>query len=61
MPIEEASAKIRTGGPADDEEDYALDIWAGVIPLHLTPQSPISDERLRNGIAVPDYALNYRR
>ena len=61
LPIEEASAKIRTGGPADDEEDYALDIWAGVIPLRLTPQSPISDDRLRNGIAVPDYATNYRR
>ncbi len=61
MPIDEASAKIRTGGPADDEEDYALDIWAGVIPLHLTPQSPISDDRLRNGIPTPDYALNYRR
>jgi hypothetical protein len=61
IPIEEASAKIRTGGPADDEEDYALDIWAGVIPLRLTPQSPISDERLRNGIPVPDYATDYRR
>lgn len=61
LPIEEASAKIRTGGPADDEEDYALDIWAGVIPLRLTPQSPISDDRLRNGIPIPDYATNYRR
>ncbi len=61
MPIEEASAKIRTGGPADDEEDYALDIWAGVIPLRLTPQSPIADDRLRNGIPVPEYAVNYRR
>ena len=61
LPIEEASAKIRTGGPADDEEDYALDMWAGVIPLRLMPQSPISDDRLRNGIAVPDYALNYSR
>ena len=61
MPIEEASAKVRTGGPSDDEEDYALDIWAGVIPLRLTPQSPISDDRLRNGIPVPDYATSYRR
>ena len=61
LPIEEASAKIRTGGPADDEEDYALDIWAGVIPLRLTPQSPISDDRLRNGIAIPEYATDYRR
>jgi nitroimidazol reductase NimA-like FMN-containing flavoprotein (pyridoxamine 5'-phosphate oxidase superfamily) len=61
MPIDEASAKVRTGGPADDEEDYALDIWAGVIPLRMTPQSPISDDRLKNGIAIPDYATNYRR
>jgi uncharacterized protein len=61
MPITEASAKIRTGGPVDDEEDYALDIWAGVVPLRLAPQSPIGDDRLRNGIAVPDYALHYSR
>ena len=61
LPIEEASAKIRTGGPADDEEDYALDVWAGVIPLRLMPQSPISDDRLRNGIPVPEYANDYRR
>jgi nitroimidazol reductase NimA-like FMN-containing flavoprotein (pyridoxamine 5'-phosphate oxidase superfamily) len=61
LPIEEASAKVRTGGPVDDEEDYALDVWAGVVPLRLTPQSPICDERLKNGIAVPGYALNYSR
>ena len=61
LPIDEASAKVRTGPPADDEEDYALDIWAGVIPLHLTPQSPISDDRLKNGIKIPEYAVNYSR
>ena len=61
MPIEEGSAKVRTGGPLDDEEDYALDTWAGVIPLKLVPQMAVDDERLREGIALPDYAKDYRR
>lgn len=61
LPIEEASAKLRTGGPADDEEDYALPIWAGVIPLQLTPQPPIADERLGPGLTVPDYVEHYTR
>jgi nitroimidazol reductase NimA-like FMN-containing flavoprotein (pyridoxamine 5'-phosphate oxidase superfamily) len=43
LPISEASAKIRTGGPVDDEEDYALPVWAGVIPLALTRGEPIRD------------------
>ena len=61
MTIDEASAKIRTGGPVDDDEDYALDVWAGVLPLRLTPQPAIADERLPEGIAVPDYVTNYSR
>ena len=61
LPIEEASAKIRKGGPLDDEEDYAMDIWAGVLPLTLTPGAPIADERLSAGIAVPEYVRGYRR
>ena len=44
LPIEEASAKIRTGGPVDDAEDYALPVWAGVIPIALTRGEPIKDE-----------------
>jgi nitroimidazol reductase NimA-like FMN-containing flavoprotein (pyridoxamine 5'-phosphate oxidase superfamily) len=51
LPIEEASAKVRTGGPVDDEEDYALDIWAGVVPLKLTPSAPVADGRLDAGKA----------
>jgi len=58
LPIDEASAKVRTGGPSDDEEDYALPVWAGVIPLKLVAQSPVSDERLSNGIPIPDYAAS---
>ncbi|HSP14714.1 MAG TPA: pyridoxamine 5'-phosphate oxidase family protein [Thermoanaerobaculia bacterium] len=61
LPIAEASAKIRTGGPVDDEEDYAMPVWAGVLPLGLTPQEPVADERLIEGIAVPRYVRSYRR
>ncbi len=59
LPISEASAKVRTGGPADDEEDYAMPVWAGVLPLRLTPQEPVADERLAAGIEVPDYVRRY--
>lgn len=61
LPIAEASAKIRTGGPIDDEEDYALDIWAGVIPMKLSPGAPVADARLKDGIALPPYAAQYTR
>ena len=44
LPLDEASAKIRTGGPVDDEEDYALPIWAGVVPLKLTRGEPVADD-----------------
>ncbi len=55
MPIEYASAKVRTGPPGDDEADYALPIWAGVLPLALTAQAPIPDPLLTPGIPVPEY------
>ena len=61
MPMMEASAKIRTGPPLDDEEDYALPVWAGVLPLRLETGEPVKDPRLPEGIEVPDYVLNYRR
>jgi len=61
IPLAEASAKIRTGPPADDDEDYALPIWAGVIPLALTPLWPVDDERLAAGVVAPAYATGYRR
>ena len=50
--IEEASAKIRTGFPVDDEEDYALPIWAGIVPLPVVPQTAVPDPRLPDQIAV---------
>ena len=61
LPLEEVSAKIRTGGPIDDDEDYALPIWAGEIPLNLTPGVPIGDSRLSPEVALPDYVARYRR
>lgn len=61
LPLEEASAKVRTGPPLDDEEDYALPIWAGVVPLHLAAAAPISDPRLPSNIQPPAYAYNYVR
>lgn len=61
LPLVEASAKIRTGPPIDDEEDYALPVWAGVIPLQLIAGEPIGDPRLEIKIDAPDYAKNYRR
>src|SRR5262245_35597208 len=51
LPISEASAKVRTGGPIDDEEDYALPVWAGVIPLALSAGAPIADERCAPGLS----------
>lgn len=54
IPITEASAKIRTGPPVDDESDYDLPIWAGVVPMNTIFGEPISDPKLKEGIAVPD-------
>lgn len=53
LPISEASAKIRVGPPKDDEEDYALDIWAGVLPLRLVPGEPVPDPRNKPGLKPP--------
>jgi uncharacterized protein len=61
LPLMEASAKIRTGPPLDDEEDYALPVWAGVIPLKLEAGEPINDPRLPEGISAPEYAQHYKR
>jgi uncharacterized protein len=61
LPIDEASAKIRTGPPIDDEEDYAMDVWAGVLPLSTVYGAPIADDRLAGDIAVPDHVLNQSR
>jgi nitroimidazol reductase NimA-like FMN-containing flavoprotein (pyridoxamine 5'-phosphate oxidase superfamily) len=61
MGIDEASAKIRSGPPQDDEEDYALPIWAGVIPLVTEARAPQPDPRLDRAIVAPPSATDYRR
>jgi nitroimidazol reductase NimA-like FMN-containing flavoprotein (pyridoxamine 5'-phosphate oxidase superfamily) len=52
MHIDEASAKVRTGPPVDDEPDYALPVWAGVIPVHSVAAAPVDDERLAKGVKL---------
>jgi nitroimidazol reductase NimA-like FMN-containing flavoprotein (pyridoxamine 5'-phosphate oxidase superfamily) len=59
--IESASAKIRIGPPKDAEDDLALPVWAGVLPLCQTSGSPIAAPGLQDGIAVPNYLRDYMR
>jgi nitroimidazol reductase NimA-like FMN-containing flavoprotein (pyridoxamine 5'-phosphate oxidase superfamily) len=61
LAMEEVSAKVRTGGPVDDAEDYELPVWAGVLPLPMTTAAPIADARLKAGIAVPENVAKYSR
>jgi nitroimidazol reductase NimA-like FMN-containing flavoprotein (pyridoxamine 5'-phosphate oxidase superfamily) len=61
MPLTEVSAKVRVGPPEDDAPDYALPVWAGVIPMQTVARAPIRDERCDLGIPLPAYAANYRR
>lgn len=58
--IEEASAKIRTGPPLDDEDDYSLSIWAGVLPLQVNKRIPVEDPKLEEGIILPEYIENFK-
>jgi len=57
--IEEASSKVRSGPPLDDENDYGLPVWAGVLPLETRAQSPVPDDRLVEGVGIPDYVRYY--
>ena len=60
MEIEEASAKVRSGPPKDDEPDYALGCWAGVIPIHQMIGAPVADPLLKAGIDFPKGLAGYR-
>ncbi len=53
LSLDQASAKVRTGPPVDDEDDYELDIWAGVLPTQMTVGAPIPDPRNRHGVEIP--------
>jgi uncharacterized protein len=57
--IEEASSKMRSGPPLDDENDYGLPVWAGVLPLEIRSRPPIPDAKLIEGVDVPDYVRSY--
>jgi nitroimidazol reductase NimA-like FMN-containing flavoprotein (pyridoxamine 5'-phosphate oxidase superfamily) len=57
--IEEASSKVRSGPPLDDESDYGLPVWAGVLPLEIRSRPPIPDDKLVEGVTLPDYVRRY--
>lgn len=59
--LDEASAKVRTGGPVEEEDDYDLPVWAGTIDLRLTAGTPQPDDRLMPGIGCPNYVTNLVR
>jgi nitroimidazol reductase NimA-like FMN-containing flavoprotein (pyridoxamine 5'-phosphate oxidase superfamily) len=61
LPLVEVSAKVRTGPPKDDEEDMAIPVWAGELPLRITAGSPIDDPRLQTGIRPQAYITQYSR
>ncbi len=59
--LNEASAKVRTGNPVDDAEDYALNVWAGVLPLAMETGKPVPDLQMNQEISQPNYITNYQR
>ena len=61
LPLDEASAKVRSGPPKDFDADLDLSTWAGVIPLRTVADEPVTEERVPRGVAIPGYAANYRR
>jgi hypothetical protein len=61
LPLDEASVKVRTGGPVDDDDDMDLPVWAGVVPLSQVAGAPVADPAMPTGLPVPAYASGYRR
>lgn len=61
LPLTEVSAKVREGDVEDDADDYALPVWAGVVPLRLVADPPLRDSRCDPSIPTPSYASNFRR
>ncbi|MGH9028209.1 MAG: pyridoxamine 5'-phosphate oxidase family protein, partial [Acidimicrobiales bacterium] len=59
LPITEASAKIRTGGPIDEPEDLGLPVWAGELPLEMVTTEPLAEPQLPEGVDVPGYVCSY--
>ena len=61
LPLDEVSAKVRTGDPKDEDEDYDLPIWAGVLPLALTPGAPVADPVLDPSVPAPRHVAAWSR
>lgn len=61
LPLVEVSAKTRTGPPLDDPDDYAVSVWAGVIPLRLVADAPVRDPKCDPSLEVPPYTAHYKR
>jgi nitroimidazol reductase NimA-like FMN-containing flavoprotein (pyridoxamine 5'-phosphate oxidase superfamily) len=61
VPLEEVSAKVRAGDPKDDDEDYALPVWAGILPLAIVPGEPIPDSQLDPTVPIPSYVKDWQR
>lgn len=59
IPLDSASAKVRVGPPKDDEEDLALPVWAGIVPLRQVVGEPLADETVPAGFPLPDYLADY--
>lgn len=58
--LDEVSCKVRTGPPIDEDDDYALDVWAGVVPLRLVQSAAEPDPKLNPAIEMPDFIKNFR-
>ena len=61
LPLDEVSAKVRTGPPEDDDPDYDLPIWAGVLPVSLTPDDPVADPVLDPSVPTPEHVATWAR
>jgi nitroimidazol reductase NimA-like FMN-containing flavoprotein (pyridoxamine 5'-phosphate oxidase superfamily) len=61
LPLTEASAKVRTGPPGDDDEDYDLPIWAGVVPVETVYGEPVTDPAMRMDVEIPDHVHSFRQ
>jgi uncharacterized protein len=61
FPIDEASAKIRSGPPVDDEKDYTLNTWAGILPIVSERKTPIPDPKLKVDVIVPKYLFELKK
>ncbi len=59
MPLDEVSAKVRVGPPKDDDEDYALPIWPGVLPLTTMPGDAVPDPKNLVGVALPEHVRRF--